>query len=72
MYNRGYYYRRGIITENQIQHIKDRHPEAYNKSIEKYTGDNKYPDYIIRDKHAYNGTRLLKEYKRKKDFYRLY
>ena len=31
-----------IITDNQIQHIKDRHPEAYNKVL-KYTGDNKYP-----------------------------
>ena len=31
-----------IITDNQIQHIKDRHPEAYNKVLKIYRG-NKYP-----------------------------
>jgi len=25
-----------IITDNQIQHIKDRHPEAYNKVLKIY------------------------------------
>ena len=42
-----------IITENQIQHIKDRHPEAYNKVLKNIQETISTPDYIIRDKHAY-------------------
>lgn len=54
MYNRGYYYRRGYYhTDNQIQHIKDRHPEAYNKVLKNIQEAISTPDYIIRDKHAY-------------------
>ena len=44
-----------IITENQIQHIKDRHPEAYNKVLKNIREAISTPDYIIRDKHAYTG-----------------
>ena len=56
MYNRGYYYRRGYYhTDNQIQHIKDRHPEAYNKVLKNIQEAIITPDYIIRDKHAYTG-----------------
>lgn len=44
-----------IITENQIQHIKDRHPEAYNKVLKNIQETKSTPDYIIRDKHAYTG-----------------
>ena len=44
-----------IITENQIQHIKDRHPEAYNKVLKNIQETISTPDYIIRDKHAYTG-----------------
>ena len=42
-----------IITDNQIQHIKDRHPEAYNKVLKNIQETISTPDYIIRDKHAY-------------------
>ena len=44
-----------IIRENQIQHIKDRHPEAYNKVLKNIQETISTPDYIIRDKHAYTG-----------------
>ena len=44
-----------IITDNQIQHIKDRHPEAYNKVLKNIQETISTPDYIIRDKHAYTG-----------------
>ena len=44
-----------IITENQIQHIKDRHPGAYNKVLKNIQETISTPDYIIRDKHAYTG-----------------
>ena len=44
-----------IITENQIQHIKDWHPEAYNKVLKNIQETISTPDYIIRDKHAYTG-----------------
>ena len=56
MYNRGYYYRRGYYhTDNQIQHIKDRHPEAYNKVLKNIQEAISTLGYIIRDKHAYTG-----------------
>ena len=44
-----------IIIDNQIQHIKDRHPEAYNKVLKNIQEAISTPGYIIRDKHAYTG-----------------
>lgn len=44
-----------IITDNQIQHIKDRHPEVYNKVLSNIQEALRVPDYIIRDKHEYTG-----------------
>ena len=44
-----------IITDNQIQHIKDRHPEAYDKVLNNIQEAIRVPDYIIRDKHEYTG-----------------
>ena len=44
-----------IIKVKQIQHIKDRHPEAYNKVLKNIQETISTPDYIIRDKHAYTG-----------------
>ena len=38
-----------IITDNQIQHIKDRHPEAYDKVLNNIQESIRVPDYIIRD-----------------------
>ena len=44
-----------IIIDNQIQHIKDRYPEAYNKVLKNIQEAISTPGYIIRDKHAYPG-----------------
>lgn len=44
-----------IIIDNQIQHIKDRYPEAYNKVLKNIQEAISTPDYIIRDKYAYTG-----------------
>lgn len=44
-----------IITDNQIQHILDRHPEAYEKSITSMGEALKNPDYIFSDKHENTG-----------------
>lgn len=44
-----------IIIDNQIQHIKDRYPEAYNKVLKNIQEAISTPGYIIRDKHAYTG-----------------
>ena len=43
-----------IITDNQIQHIKDRHPEIYDKVLNNIQEAIRVPDYIIRDKHEYS------------------
>ena len=50
----------GIITEERIEHIKERHPtdfERYNKYLEEIIGN---PDYII-DANKSNTAILLKE-----------
>ncbi len=45
-----------IITENQLQHIMERHPEAYEKAIDEFKNILADPDYIIKDKkHAKTG-----------------
>lgn len=45
-----------VITDNQIQHIKDRHPEAYEKALRDMKAAIENPDYIIGDdKHKNTG-----------------
>lgn len=45
-----------VITDNQIQHIIERHPEAYNNAIEFINKAIQEPDYIINDdKHINTG-----------------
>ena len=44
-----------IITDNQIQHIKDKHPEVYDKVLSNIEEAIRIPDYIIKDKHEYTG-----------------
>lgn len=45
-----------VITDNQIQHIIERHPEAYNNAIEYINKAIQEPDYIINDdKHINTG-----------------
>lgn len=44
-----------IITNNQVQHIIDRHPEVYSTVLNNIQEAIRSPDYIIRDKHEYTG-----------------
>ncbi len=45
-----------IITDNQIQHIKERHPDAYEKALQDMKVTLQSPDYIIADdKHKNTG-----------------
>ncbi len=45
-----------IITDNQIQHIKERHPDAYEKALQDMKITLQSPDYIIADdKHKNTG-----------------
>ncbi len=44
-----------IITDNQIQHILDRHPDAYEKAVNSMKSAIENPDYIIEDKHKNTG-----------------
>ena len=49
-----------IITERQIQHIKERHPDSYLKTITHLEVVLKSPDYIIEDKHVDTGLVIKK------------
>ena len=49
-----------IITENQIQHIKDRHPNDYERFSQYFEDIIAYPDYIIETKKP-NTALILKE-----------
>ena len=44
-----------IITDNQMQHILDRHPEAYEKVVESLNDVLVSPDFIIKDKNKNTG-----------------
>ena len=45
-----------IITDNQMQHIFDRHPDAFDQIIESMRNILENPDYIIKDeKHENTG-----------------
>lgn len=44
-----------IITENQMQHILDRHPDAYAEIIDYLSDIIRDPDFIIEDKHDNTG-----------------
>lgn len=44
-----------IITENQIKHIQDRHPDSIQKSLNNLVRALQDPDYIIEDKHKNTG-----------------
>ena len=49
-----------VITENQMQHMKARRPDAYDKILNNIQEAIQFPDYIIRDKHAYTGLVIKK------------
>jgi len=44
-----------IITENQIQHIQDRHPDSFKKVMYNLKTALQEPDYIIEDKQKNTG-----------------
>ena len=44
-----------IITENQMQHILDRHPEAYKEVLDYLSDIIREPDLIIKDRHKNTG-----------------
>lgn len=44
-----------IITDNQMKHILENHPDAYEKVVEYLEKVIKSPDYIIEDKHINTG-----------------
>jgi len=50
-----------IITDNQIQHIKDRHPEALEKALDNLKSALKKPDYIIADEKHKNTGLVIKK-----------
>lgn len=49
-----------VITDNQIQHIKDRHPKDYERFSQYFGEIVAYPDYIIETKKP-NTALILKE-----------
>lgn len=44
-----------IITDNQIQHIKERHPQDYQNILDKVKDVISSPEYIIYDSHPNTG-----------------
>lgn len=49
-----------IITDNQLQHILDRHPDTYEKAVDYIKNVVESPDYIIEDKHSNTGLVIKK------------
>lgn len=59
-----------IITDNQIQHIRERHLEAYEQIVSSLNTAIIDPDYIIRDKHP-NSRLLIKRIKTETSYMQL-
>lgn len=55
-----------IITDNQIEHIRERHPKDYNEVVEYISTALKNPDYILEDKHKNTGL-VIKSMEDRKD-----
>ena len=60
-----------IITDNQILHILERHPEAYCDFLSHIQEALKSPDYILADKHVNTGL-IIKKFFGLKSIYKLY
>lgn len=56
-----------IITDNQLRHILDRHPDAYNEVINYLSEIICDPDFIIEDKHKNTGL-VIKKIKSEKGY----
>lgn len=52
-----------IVTEKQIKHILDRHPDAYEKTIVLFKDILNDPDYIIKDEKHNNTGLVIKRFK---------
>ena len=44
-----------VMTDNQLQHILQRHPEVFPAVLDVLRDTLRDPDYIIEDKHPYTG-----------------
>lgn len=58
-----------IITDNQIQHIKERHPNDYERFAEYFGEIVSSPDYIVETKKPYTAL-ILKEIKREGEVFK--
>ncbi len=56
-----------IITDNQMQHILDRHPDTYREVIDYLSDIIQEPDFIIKDKHENTGL-VIKRIKREAEY----
>jgi hypothetical protein len=56
-----------IITDNQMRHILDRHPDAYKEVVNYLSDIIREPDFIIEDKHENTGL-VIKKVKTKKEY----
>lgn len=56
-----------VITDNQMQHILDRHPEAYKEVVDYLSDIIREPDFIISDKHENTGL-AIKKIKTEKEY----
>ena len=56
-----------VITDNQIQHILDRHPDAYETAMKEMRTAIESPDYIIADDKHKNTGLVIKKFKVKGD-----
>lgn len=59
-----------IITDNQIQHIKERHPNDYERFAQHFAEILKEPDYIIESPKP-NTALVLKEIKVEKEVFKM-
>lgn len=56
-----------VITDNQIQHILERHPDAYETAMKEMRTAIESPDYIIADDKHKNTGLVIKKFKMKGD-----
>lgn len=56
-----------VITDNQIQHIKERHPEAFEKAMRDVKSTIENPDYIIADDKHKNTGLVIRNIKREEE-----
>jgi hypothetical protein len=49
-----------VLTEKQLQHILDRHPDVFQKVLDNLAGAICDPDYILADRHIHTGL-IIKE-----------